>query len=1188
MWGRKKSNILVELLGRAENLAKGNGIPAVSTETFIAASLGFFKNDMPDGNFVVNAQDVEEYRAARALLIEKTGKYADVASKLLEEAKREPRGVFGFVGISFQRSLKQAELQAEETSQEVRSDALLKIIFDSPTDAMKKILSEPAAATQDSKLPSQEALLSALDQMLREKKSGESGHAPSPVEKHTEEPETAPAQNQGTGPSQVHTQVEVPVETASKTEHKKEDVSALIEKVKRTQSVLLDTVFGQEHAVDVFTSGYFQAELLSLTDKTFKKPRATFLFAGPPGVGKTFLAEKAAEILELPFMRFDMSEYSDKEANLEFCGSDKVYKNGSPGNVTKFVSDNPKCVLLFDEIEKAHMNIIYLFLQMLDAGRLRDNYTDEEVSFKDAIIIFTTNAGKKLYEESDSRDLSGISRKVILKALENDINPQTGIPFFPAAMCSRFATGNVVMFNHMEAHNLRGIGKREIIRRARDIEESLKIKTEFDEQVFDTLIFSEGGNADARTIRSRAGAMFDNEIFELFRMIESEKSGKSIVDVETIRFSLDIPEDKPEIMGLYRDESKPNILLFSSEEVNVALESDSYNLLHVEDIAEACRILGETDIKLILCDATYKCNENCKYLNIEDVDSLGRDFLRTVREQFAEIPVYVVQSSEYHFSEEERMSYLSDGVRGILPIEGRDGELVFEMLIKICANIHQQQSMLNLARANKIIAYDAAQTISEDGRCAEIKMFDLRLETAVDAEDAKNILSNISKPNVKFEDVIGAEEAKKELKYFVEYLKNPKRFKSTGVRAPRGVLLYGPPGTGKTLLAKAMAGESDVTFMTAEGNQFLKKYVGEGPEAVHELFRTARKYAPTILFIDEIDAIAKERKGDRDSTEEILTAFLAEMDGFKNDPSKPVFVLAATNYDVEPGSARSLDPALMRRFDRRVLIDLPDKESRILYLKTKISGNKALRISGEMIENIAVRSTGMSLASLESVIELALRSAIRNGSDCVDDAVFEDAFETFNSGEVKKWDASQLERVARHEAGHAFLYWQSGECPSYVTIVARGDHGGYMQHDSNEGKAIYTKNEMLARIRTSLGGRAAELVYYGSDDGVSTGASGDLASATSNAMRMICELGMDENLGLAIIDRESARLGSASSDVRKAVNAILDSEMAKAMSIIVENRAAMDKIVEVLLDKNHLTGPEIDEIFKAYAVAQNS
>ena len=429
----------------------------------------------------------------------------------------------------------------------------------------------------------------------------------------------------------------------------------------------------------------------------------------------------------------------------------------------------------------------------------------------------------------------------------------------------------------------------------------------------------------------------------------------------------------------------------------------------------------------------------------------------------------------------------------------------------------------------------------------------------------------------------GAEDAKKELRYFVEYLKNPKRYLGTGVGAPKGVLLYGPPGTGKTMLAKAMACESDVTFIAAEGNEFLNKYVGEGKERVHELFNTARKYAPAIIFVDEIDAIAKERKGGEHAMangEDVLTAFLTNMDGFKVDPSKPVFVLAATNFDVTPGGGKSLDPALMRRFDRTIFIDLPDKEERLRYIRMKLASNPAFEVSENEIENLAIRSTGMSLAELESVFEFALRSAIREGNLKVTDAVLEEAFETYNSGEEKKWDESELIRVARHEAGHTFLCWKSGEVPSYVTIVARGNHGGYMQHGDKEQKHMSTKDDLLARIRTSLGGRAAEIVYYGEQDGLATGASGDLQNATAVAQRIICSYGMDERFGLAVVDSKAANMGELSSDVRSAVNQILADEMEKAIAQIRENTAAIDALVDRLMTKNHMTGTEIDEIFQ--------
>ena len=961
-------------------------------------------------------------------------------------------------------------------------------------------------------------------------------------------------------------------------EDSRQKIAKLTDKVREIHESLSDIVFGQDNAVGVFTSGYFQAELLALTDKNRTRPCATYLFAGPPGVGKTFLAESAANILGLPFKRFDMSEYCEDESSIEFCGSDKVYKNGKAGNFTSFVSRYPKSVVLFDEIEKAHISVIHLFLQILDAGRIRDNYTDEEISLKDVIMIFTTNAGKSLYEESDTGDFSSVSRKVILKALQKDINPTTRAPYFPAAICSRFASGNVVMFNHIAAHDLRHIAGREMLRQAENFKKETSVDIEISDEVFATILFAEGGAADARTVRSRAANFFDGELYELFRLTASPDVGSNIGDIEKIKISVELPEENAEVVSLFKNSEKPEILVFSDDKLATLCseKTKTCEFIRAGSVSDAEVLLHARNIKVVLLDLAYGTKGGERYLNIEDEASLARDFFRRIREIYPEIPVYLVETAERHFGAEEKLSFMRQGVRGIINISDNEDSFA-ERIEEICENIHQQQSMVSLAKSNKLITFETAQVLNDDGRFAEIKIFDLELVVAVESEDSKNILNNMSRPSVRFDDVIGANDAKSELEYFVEYLKDPKKYFGTGVRAPKGVLLYGPPGTGKTMLARAMASEAGVTFISAEGNQFLRQFVGEGPEKVHELFRIARKYAPSILFIDEIDAVARERgNADGKGIDETLSALLTEMDGFKNcDTARPVFVLAATNYDVEPGHSRSLDPAVVRRFDRRVYVGLPGRDDRVRYIENKISTNNAL----EQINNIAVRSTGMSLAELDSILELSLRSAIRIGACKVSDSVLEEAFETFVSGEKKDWDISQLLRIARHEAGHAFLCYKSGEMPSYVTVVARANHGGYMQRGDNEDKAIYTKEELLAQIRTSLGGRASEIVYYGAKDGVSSGAAGDLRSATAIARSLVCSDGMDEDFGLTVVDPASLADTGLESEIRSAVNKILSQEMKNAISLVESERELVDRLVDELIAKNHLTGVELEKLF---------
>ena len=1144
----RNSSLLNRLIERAKAVGDHANAP-ITAEKIIVAIMDQAMNP--------NCEEIgADFKNVKALLEKHIPDWTKARQSLMEYICREGGSSF-LDDLYLKKKQQEAANEAAQASiEEIPAFMLISRMMEDPSDALKSVMKkdEQTAAQEQEAESFREKFAKLFGQM--EQTTGEKAQEETAREKE---------------------EVSAPVDRDVKTE-----MSQLVEDVKRIRTELQDCVYGQDNAIHVFTTGYFQANMLSMLDKTKKRPKATFLFAGPPGVGKTFLAEKVAESLKLPFMRFDMSEYSDKEANLEFCGADKVYKNSKGGNVTSFVDAHPKCVLLFDEIEKAHLSVIHLFLQILDAGRLRDNYTDREVSFTDAIIIFTTNAGRQLYAESENGNFSAISRKVIIRTLENDVNPTTGMPYFPGAICSRFASGNVVMFNRIEAHDLRAIARKEICRQAENLQSQTDIQVQIDEHVYTALLFSEGSTADARTIRGRSETFFNDELYELLRFVASKKAETGISGIQSVRLCVDTSGAPEGIKELFVPAQKARILMLADQETveQCARNVPNVQLIGVQDMQSAVEEIKNQDIRFVLLDMHYGIRQaGQSMLNLEDMESPARDLFKFLKEQKRDMPVYVLETDQCQLNEEERISFARQGARGVLGVQ--DQAQFAQQLISIVEVLHQQASMTKLAKENKRISFETAQSVSADGKEAVIRLFDFEMGMNVDAEDTKkNILGAVSKPNVRFEDVIGAEDAKEELTYFVQYLRNPKKYMGTGVKAPKGVLLYGPPGTGKTMLAKAMACEAGVTFIAAEGNQFLKSYVGEGPATVHEMFQTARKYAPTVLFIDEIDAIAMERTGGHNSStgvEATLTAFLAEMDGFASDPTRPVFVLAATNFNVEPGTAKSLDPAMMRRFDRRIYVDLPNRDARIRFMKEKIRKNPALDISDAQLETIAMRSTGMSLAELDSVFELALRSAIRKGSTKVTDAILEEAFETFNSGDVKKWDASQLERVARHEAGHTLLCWLGGETPSYVTIVARGNHGGYMQRAEQEGKAIYTRSELMNRIRTSLGGRAAELVYYGEEDGISTGASGDLETATRVAQRIVCTYGMDEDFGLAVVNPGTHGNDAVSMEVRTVVNRILEQQMAEAIRLISENKDKIDSLVAQLLVKNQLHGPQILE-----------
>ncbi|HRX57704.1 MAG TPA: AAA family ATPase [Eubacteriales bacterium] len=985
----------------------------------------------------------------------------------------------------------------------------------------------------------------------------------------------------------------------------------LTDRVRGMRYALLNTVLGQDHAVHAFAEGIFSAEVIAASDEKRKHPRAIFVFAGPPGVGKTFLADQAAQTLKLPFKKFEMTAFADELGVNVLVGFPPSFKDAKEGTLTGFVAENPHCILLFDEIEKANAKVIHLFLQILDAGNLHDSFNDTDVSFKDTIIIFTTNAGKQLYEGDQKINAAGLPRQTIINALETDNDPKTGLPYFPPAICSRLATGYPIMFNHLQAYDLERIIANELSRLCGLFEKQYGIKVETQPLVATTLLFAEGGQADARTVRAQAELFFKNEVFKLCRLWSQESFEEAIKEIGEIAYTVEESAITPEVNSLFCASDTPEVLVFGNPGFAERCRSSLPNIrFHNAETGEAAfKIAGEQEITLVLMDvvtrAALLADENEETDFAEDpmlqdktaaafdnvpIASMSlktaRTFFRNMRERFPEMPVYLLETEFLVIDAELMTSFARAGARGKLTIPSGDIGVFGEELSHICAQVYMQESAAKLHAEHKVLYYETAPILSKDKKTATIRIRDLSLKRALSAEDAGEVLDEVEKPSIRFDDVIGAADAKDELTFFVDFLKNPKAFAARGLKPPKGVLLYGPPGTGKTMLAKAMAGESNVAFIPAVGSAFVTKFQGSGPEAVRALFRRARRYAPAIIFIDELDAVGRARgntpSGFSGHGEEMtLNALLAEMDGFSVDPKRPVFVLAATNFDAEEGQGGigAIDAALARRFDRRIRVDLPNKENRKQFLERMLKKQKDAEVSEGMIETIAGRSAGLSLASLSSVIDLAARMAAKKNS-AMTDAILDEAFELTRHGEKKDWGKEYVERVARHESGHAYLCYKAGKTPAYLTIEARGSHGGYMEHADTESQPLLKKEELIGRIRTSLGGRAAEMVYYGTTDGVSTGASGDLQNATQIARAMICSYGMDEAVGLMTLTPEEAQSGPMAKLVNDRINEMLKAELKITMEIIAAGREKIDRLVEKLMEKNKLTREEIEELLK--------
>ncbi|HIX07437.1 MAG TPA: AAA family ATPase [Candidatus Borkfalkia faecipullorum] len=1133
----KYSNVLTDILKKAEAVYSAAETD-ITSYIFCAAVFAYL--DDTDGNQLTAEEDKQEYSRLCELAKKCNGTFTELRERLQEKISpdRDTMGIIMYRKYLTKSGIRHMLEDGVPHADDLFADLMSEFPLRGVLTGEQPPKNEPQSSQEDGARPPFSFVFERNGQEEEEEEEEEEG------EESVKEEKTAV----------------------------RESMTALADRVMNIRKRLSERVFGQQEAISTFVSGYFQSVVMSHGQQSLTKPQATFLFAGPPGVGKTFLAEQAAQFLGLPYKRFDMSEFSSEFSNIDLAGRDRGYREPCRGSLTGYVQEHPSCVLLFDEVEKAHRKVIYLFLQILDAGRLRDNFLDQEIDFSKTVIIFTTNAGRKLYE--DTENAGGASRKAILEALAKDVNPLNNAPYFPPELCSRFASGNVVMFNSLRVDSLLRIISGELTKNRERISSAYGMECKIGANVPSAILYAEGAHADARTVKSRAASFLNRELYELFRLLLERGGGAS---PQSVVFDVKLPKDNQKICSLFAASEPPEVLLFT-DAVRTGFRPNGFVLHKTADPEEAKKLLGERDISLVLCDLLCGREEEEDVLHLEDVHSEGKKLLEHVLEK-EDAEVCLWETDARTVSDEEMQSFYKAGVFGKVSFVRGQKRTVSQTILGLCEEIYRRKSILRLGRESKVLRYNSVQTLSQNGNTAYVNLSDMKLVPVYDSDDGKLILSAVDKPDIRFSDVIGAQDAKDELAYFVRYLKDPARYMRSGVKAPKGVLLYGPPGTGKTLLAKAMAGESDVTFLQAEGNQFLKRFVGDGPQAVHDIFRTARKYAPSILFVDEIDAIGKRRSGTdlTGAASDVLTAFLTEMDGFRSNAKKPVFVLAATNFETDGDSARSLDPALLRRFDRRICVDLPNREERELFLKRRMESNAAIRVSQEQAENIAMRSAGMSLAALDSVVELALRNAIKSENLLVDDAILEEAFESYCSGAEKKWDADLLERTARHEAGHALVCLSTGEKPAYLTIVARDNHGGYMQYADSDGKELYTKEELLGKIRTSLGGRAAEVVCYGEEGGLSTGASGDLRSATALAGRLIASYGMDEEFGLAVFDVQSAD-GAFGQELRGRIRSILAEQFERAKQFLTEHRQQLEKLAQALLEKNHLKGEEVEKI----------
>ena len=946
----------------------------------------------------------------------------------------------------------------------------------------------------------------------------------------------------------------------------REEPVALSAQARRLQELkqgLLDKIRGQRHAVDQVVQTIFESEMFSALNTERRGPLATFLFTGPSGVGKTYLANLCGKLLGRQMLVVDMSEYSDNLANLKFNG-----EHDQPAVVTGFVRKHPNGIIVFDEVEKAHINTIHLFLQILDDARLMDHKIKKEVSFRDTIIIMTTNAGKALYEDSTVCDLSATPRSVILQALRTDVNAHNGQPFFPECITTRMANGHVILFNHLEPYALLQIVQDEIALQMSLFEKSTGIKVTYDPVTLAALVLYHGGGvADARSLRGLARSIVVQELQEVIMQLLAK--GEACVDqLKNITISLDIQENA-EIRGLFTSQDRMQVVVLTDTPCACFTEAageDSEISVFADPEQLKRRIRGVADY--VLLDPLCGNREIGRLPNdIEDLESAGMDMFEYIRQYMPELPVYILDTTGKIRSFD---TLLARGARGIMRVDQAAGEEFRQAMKQLSFNALINNAVYSLGRTGKFLHYNCAQYIIDDS-CVVVAFEKLQIRSAPQAGDGSMIAKKGDNNNLKFADVVGCKTAKEALSDYRDMLEDPRKTLLAGKKMPKGVLLYGPPGTGKTMLAKAMANECNATFLPVSATTFFGPYVGQTEQNIRGLFQKARRYAPSIIFIDEVDAIGRIRTGGSGSVhnENALNAFLAEMDGFVADERRPVFILAATNYELDGESGRVLDPAFVRRFDSKLLIPLPDTDDRYALLEKSLKRH-GIHFGPEhekILKNMAKRTSGMNNADLEMINAHYARTL---GDKEPNGTAYMDALDAYRFGDVNKMDPKILEQVACHEAGHALVCRLCGSTPTFLTVVSRGGYGGFMESVEERHGVSQTYQSLMNRVCRSLAGRVAEIEVYGEEAGTNIGASSDIKHARYYMKLSLNEYAMGSKLYARWTQDE--------------IEELMKQQYQRTCDMIRENRKILEALTEQLVRQKSMDQLQLEEFFTAHGI----
>ena len=954
-------------------------------------------------------------------------------------------------------------------------------------------------------------------------------------------------------------------------------------KVKLLEEYIKERVFGQDHAIEQLVGIYIESLIKEKNGSSKDKKPASILFIGDSGTGKSYLAKIYSEGLKAigerrSFRSYDMSRYTHQQDTASLVGSDPHWRGSHPGELTGYVNNHPNAIILLDEVDRCHSSALNSIMQALDTGVLYDVNMRRDVSFKNTTIIMTTNAGRDLYLDDKTfgyfKDIENVPPQIIKENLKKNL------PVSMHAFLDRIA--KYVLFSNLSYKALRSIVQGYINNIKNMFQNEGKYVHFNDEEKISRLILFYGGiGSSGRGVSDVVESVVTAPVYKWYRENLTE-----IDNISKIEYAVDDPDQ---------------FLDYDSQPASVlCIDNDDTYLNKIEGLVESfikvqrAHNFGETknvlekyskSIDFILLDLNLETidDKKEKYNILSSDETISKRFptamaiLNHVRKRYPHIQVYI--HSGYISTEEDPLHYAfikSGGAAGFVPkIQDNNQSIIIEKIKNISTDIIWTKQYNRYLKKGIRLNYSPFtklwQNEDKSGKTLQIFFEGIEFERTPNIEDLQWF--TVTNPDTKFDDLVGIEEARMRLEEAIDYLRSPESFVEFGVKPPQGYLLYGPSGTGKTSIAKAVANAADARFIAVAGSIFERKFLGEGPQKVRELFTVARKYSPSIIFIDEIDSLGRRSEdqgyGGVRARNSIINTFLECMDGFTANDG--VVIIGATNHK------ELIDPALLRagRMGRHLKIDvLHDPQDRKKLIKNYLQ-SAPIKNPNKVAVELSKWTVGLPPVKIIDMVNEAFLIARRKNNKNITIKEFIEAREFVLRGEriSGKREKDELNRTALHESGHAFMQVYYNKPLLQVTIVGRGSALGYLEPEMEYSK---TKQQIEQEIDVILGGRCAEAL-----DGVlSEGVSSDLEMATERAVNILFRYGMDESMGVASIGDMSIEDVAKHPHLWDEVQKILRKRNEIVISVLKENQSKLYKIRDLLLKRKTLFEKEVRQIVR--------